>query len=350
MNRKFVLASAGLLLVLLVSSCNNNQKQELSNREGRIPVRLQVVKKIQEPMIIPASGLFSTDDETTLAFKNGGIISHIWVKEGDAVQKGQLLASLNMTEMDAAVQQAKLAEEKAGRDYDRASTLYRDSVATLEQMQNAQTARGYARQQLRVAEFNRQFSEIRATENGYVLQRFVNEGQVAGAGTPVLRINGAGENDWVLKVGVSDSQWAHIRVGDKAFVETDVLPGKQLAACVFKKEKGIDPASGTFVVHLKLEDTATPNLASGLFAKAEIYASAGHGNTWAIPYNALLEANGSKGYVFVTNDRKTAEKQEVTIGAILQNRVLITRGLEQADYLIISGSPYLNDGSAIDVQ
>ena len=66
-----------------------------------------------------------------------------------------MLATLNLTEVNAAAEQASLAYQKAERDYERASNLYQDSVATLEQMQNAKTALDVARQQYNSAGFNR---------------------------------------------------------------------------------------------------------------------------------------------------------------------------------------------------
>ena len=73
------------------------------------------------------------------------------VKEGDRVKKGQLLDTLKSTEIAAQVQQVNLALEKAQRDYQRASKLYKDSVATLEQLQNAKTGVDIARQNLQQA-------------------------------------------------------------------------------------------------------------------------------------------------------------------------------------------------------
>jgi len=350
MNRKLIVTGVVLLGAMLAFSCKNGRTKEQPGERDRIPVKLQVLEKSRDREAIRASGLFSTGDETVLSFKNGGVISRILVKEGDAVKEGQLLATLNLTEIEAGVQQAKLSEEKAGRDYQRAYQLYRDSVATLEQMQNARTALDVARQQFKTAAFNRQFSEIRATVSGYVLQRFAEAGQVVGPGTPVLQINGAHDNDWVLKVGVSDRQWARISTGDSAVIHCDALPERVLPASVFKKEEGIDPSSGTFIIHLKISDQDVRGMASGLFAKAEIFPSRRASGTWMIPYDALLEGDQGKGYVFVTNDRKTARKVEVTVGDFKKDRVLVTAGLEQAKYLIVSGSPYLNEGSEIKVQ
>jgi len=338
-----------LSAAFLLQSCGEKATQQSSPLgEDTIPVSVVPLQQGASSTVIPASGLFTTDDETILSFKSGGVVSRVYVKEGDAVSKGQLLATVNPTEVEAGVQQVELAYQKAERDYQRAVQLYKDSVATLEQMQNAKTALDVARQQREAARFNKQYTEIRATTNGYVLKRFMNEGQMAGPGMPVLMINGARQNNWLLKVGVSDVQWAAIKVGDEAEVSIDALPNKKIKASVFKKSEGLDPASGTFTVQLRLLESA-PSIASGMFARANIFPRE-KVTAWTIPYDALLDGDGKKGYVFVTNDNKTAKKVEVTIGEVRRENILITGGLENAGSLIISGSAYLNDGSHIRIQ
>ncbi len=149
---------------------------------------------------------------------------------------------------------------------------------------------------------------------------------------------------------MSDRQWAAISKGDEATVQSDALPGKGLSAFVYKKSEGIDPASGTFIIHLKLKDKTNGKIASGMFARADIWPAKKSVNTWTIPYDALLDGDEGRGYVFTTDDRNTARKTEVKIGDIRKDKVLITGGLEGAKFLIVSGSPYLNDGSKIKVQ
>jgi multidrug efflux pump subunit AcrA (membrane-fusion protein) len=160
-------------------------------------------------------------------------------------------------------------------------------------------------------------------------------------------VNGAGKGSWLLKVGVSDQQWAAIQPGDKAVIQTDALPGQFINAVVSKKPEGID-ASGTFLIQLKLLQQPK-TLASGLFGKATIIPSRSL-NAWQIPYDALMDGDQNEGYVFITNDNKTAVKVKVSLGSIENHTVLVTGGLEHAKALIISGNAYLNDNSPITIQ
>jgi hypothetical protein len=68
---------------------------------------------------------------------------------------------------------------------------------------------------------------------------------------------------------------------------------------------------------------------------------------FSVPYEALLEANGKKGFVFVSDDKKTVTKCSITISGITDNVVYIKDGLEGHAYVVTSGSPYLNDKSLI---
>jgi RND family efflux transporter MFP subunit len=342
-----------LLLIVLtawtIQSCKQSEgkTESTASKTQDIPVKVIPLKKQEVKPVVNTSGLFTTDDETNLAFKVGGIISRIYVKEGDAIRKGQLLASLNLTEIEAQVSQAKLAFEKSKRDFARVENLYKDSVVTLEQFQNARTGMEVAQNQFEAASFNRNYSEIRAVSNGYVLKKSANEGQVISPGTTVLQTNGASQNLWKLRVGVSDREWALISTGDKATVTTDALPGTSMNAIVTRKAEGTDGVSGAFTVELTLEKTNAA-LASGLFGKATIQASRAQ-TVWSIPYDALLDGNAQSGYVFITNDSKTAVKKSVIVGNINRDQILISGGLEDAQFIIVSGSAYLRDSSAITV-
>jgi RND family efflux transporter MFP subunit len=340
----FILAAAWIF-----HACSNsNEKNETVMRTTEVvPVRVMAIAQQELQPVIQTSGLFTTDDETYLAFKTSGIIEKMHVKEGDAIRKGQLLASLNLTEIEAQVAQARLSFEKSTRDFKRVENLYKDSVATLEQFQNARTGMDVASRQLEAANFNRSYSEIRAMNNGFVLRKMANEGQVISSGAPVFQTNGAGQGKWILRTGVSDREWAMIKVGDKAIVTTDALEGKRFEAMVTRKSEGTDAMNGSFAVEVTLKSPGN-GLASGLFGKATIQGSRKQ-QVWKIPYDALLDGDAQSGYVFVTEDEKIAHKVPVVVGSIEKDQVIILAGLENVKTLIISGSAYLKDNSVVRV-
>lgn len=337
------------IITLFIQACTDGKGANTAIPKTTDPVYVKVMtpRVTHGETIIKTSGQITTDDETTLSFKTGGVVNSINVKEGDRIRKGQRLASLDLTEINAGVAQTRHALEKAKRDLQRVTNLYHDSVATLEQWQNAQTAVDVANEQYQAAVFNRSYSEIRASHDGYVLQKFVNPGQVLGVGDPVLKVNGGAKGQWILKVGVSDKQWAAINLHDKAIVTIDAFPGKACEAFVLRKSETSDPRTGAFTVELQLVHESI-RLASGMFGSADIHAGTPR-QAWAVPYEAVLDADGNSGFLFITRDDKTAEKYPVTIDTFDGDSIHLSTAAPQGS-VIISGSAYLTDKTPIIIR
>jgi RND family efflux transporter MFP subunit len=234
-----------LLILSLLASCGKKKEVKKALIEDDIiAVKLADVSHANSTEAIKASGLVGSLQEARLSFKTGGIIEKIFVKEGQSVRKGQLLATLNLTEINAQVQQASESVQKAERDLKRVTNLYRDSVATLEQVQNLTTALSVAKQSLEIASYNQGYSKIYASNNGVIVKKLMNEGELAGPGTPVFFMNASGANDWVIKVGVADKDWTRLRMGDRATVTLDAFPEQIFTAIVSNLSQGADQNSG----------------------------------------------------------------------------------------------------------
>ncbi|HQQ96684.1 MAG TPA: efflux RND transporter periplasmic adaptor subunit [Cyclobacteriaceae bacterium] len=336
-------------LVVFLQACG--PKAEVTNIEmpsELVPVTIMKLSRTPIRPVIPVSGQLTTDDETPLSFKTGGLVKRVTVKEGDVVRKGQLLATLDLTEIQAQVSQARLTFEKTQRDANRVARLHRDSVATLEQYQNSQTGLEIARRQLEAAEFNLTFSEIRAISDGFVLKKYVSDGQVVAPGAPILLTNGAHKSQWLLRAGLSDREWSMVIVGDSAEVRIDAVPDKVFKGVVTRKSEGADPMTGSFMVEVTTNDMPRAALAAGMFGRAQLRPS-NMVLAWRIPYDALLDGDATHGYVFVTNDNQTAHKVKVGISGINKEFIEVTSGLEGAASLIVSGSAYLVDKAAIRI-
>jgi RND family efflux transporter MFP subunit len=338
-----------IISLLFLVGCSSNTPTDTSTPKAdqAVPVSLFPLQVSPMTTSVTSSGTFSTKDETILSFKLGGVVSKILVEEGDAIRSGQVVASLDLTEIQAGVRQSKLAYEKALRDHQRAARLYKDSVATLEQFENSKTALDIAEQQLNAANFNLAQSQIRATSSGFVLKKFVNPGQLVASGTPILQINGAASGTWVLKVTLSDQQWSTLQLGDQAEINV-AASTKWIPAKVTQKSQSADPVTGTYWVEITPESVKEISLASGMFGKARIQAAKAV-QGWEIPFESVLDANGDTGYVFVADGQK-AKKIKIQLGKITPNSIQVVAGLENYKNLIVSGSAYLTDGSTIQVK
>ena len=132
------------------------------------------------------------------------------------------------------------------------SNLYRDSAATLEQFQNAQTGFQLAEQALQIAGFKPALLVDLRHRVGRVLRKLMNEGELVGPGQPVYVINSTRPGDWVIRIGVADRDWARLSCAT-AQVWLDAYPGDTLKAEVSEIAEVADPLTGTFSVKLRIE-------------------------------------------------------------------------------------------------
>lgn len=349
MKTTLVTLSVLAALALGLTACGKEDAEEKNAvKTEPIPVRVMPLEQHLRAQHITGSGSFTTNDETPLSFKTGGIIKKIYVREGDAIRQGQLLASLNLTEIESLVRQARLGVEKADRDFQRVQNLYRDSVLSFETYQNAKTALELAKAQLESASFNMQQSEIRALTDGVVMRKLSNEGAVVGPGTPVFITNSKGSTNWVLRLAVSDESWMLIHLKDSAIVKAGSGVQRTFNGVVVAKAEAVDPYTGSLWVDIAVPQQQNLNVASGMYGSATVAVQA-QDAMWEIPYDAVLDGDGGKGFVFVSNDNKTAHKVPVSIYAIKENMVQVSAGLSDAKALIVKGNAYLTEGSAIRI-
>jgi RND family efflux transporter MFP subunit len=347
--KKTYLFSGVISILFLLASCKEGQKA--TNALGEpdiIPVKVSAMSMLEIPDHISATGLVSTEDEARYAFKIGGVISRILVEEGQFFKKGQLLATLNSTEISAGLAQSGLGVKKAERDYARAVNLYKDSVFTLEQLQNTKTALDVARKGREATAFNERYSKIYAATDGFVSKKAANEGEVVGEGMPVLLVNSVQQHDsYILKVGVTDREWAIVRQGQSAKVTLDGYDGRKFDAVVFRKSQAADRELGSFQIELRLSLNGL-RPAVGMFGKAEIVTQQDE-SVMIIPYGSLVEADGDKGFVFTIAGTNRVKKVPVNILRFDNEKVYLKDKPEGIDQIVISNSAYLNEQSIIKI-
>lgn len=313
----FVLLFAGIV----AQGCSNSEANTKNVEDKGIPVK--VVKLEEEKVSLPVhvSGNISASKESRLSFKTGGIIESIYVDEGDKVKEGQILAKLNLKEIQEQVNQAVIGLEKAQRDFERVYNLYSDTVATLEQFQNAKSALDIAKTNLNIAEYNLTHSTIKAPTDGIILKKFFEENEITGTGNPIFYFASA-EESWQLVVGLSDKDVVKLKLGDQAKITTDAWPDKELICFVSKIANAPGQYTGLYEVELSIENSDL-NIKHGFFAKGEIYPSQ-ENDCYSLPIGAIQEGIG-KMVVFysISEDGKVALKQETNIISMNGNKVFI---------------------------
>jgi len=332
-------------VLLFFVACSS--EEEVNTEKKSTPVK--VAQVIREEISIPVhtSGLLAPTKEIKLSFKTPGVIEKFYVREGQFIRKGELIAKLDLSEIKAQVLQAREGFEKSRRDYERVEKLYADSVVTLEQLQNVETAMNVSRSAMEIAQYNEDLSVIIAPNDGKVLRRFAEYKELVNAGTTIVLFGASGAG-WIIRVGITDKDIVKMNLGDRAEVYIDAYPNKKFEASVSEIGGAANPMNGTFEVELLL-DPVNDKLASGFVVKVDIYPSSTK-SFFTIPIEAVYEAAGNDATVFVIDKvNNLAVKRNVLIEKIFHDKVAVSSGVDDNDFVITSGVEYLMSGTAVEV-
>lgn len=339
----------GLALIpgvaLLVAACGGRPADAAVATLPR-SVRVAPVERESLSRPIGGTGTVGFEEEVTLAFKIGGVIQRVAVDESALVSAGDVLASLDLTEIDATVVQARTAVEDAERDLERMRRLYSDTVVTLSQLEDAEARVEVSRAGLATARVNRRYAVITAPAGGVILGRRAEAGETVAPGTPVL-VLGTGGDGPVVRVGLADRDAVRVRVGDAATVVFEALDHRRFEGTVKEVAASSEPGTGTFEIEITLPHAG--RLASGLIGSVEI--RSGEPVTYGmVPIESLLEADAGSATVFALSaDGKTAERRSVRIAFLSGDRVAITDGLDGVEAVVTDGAAYLRDGESVSV-
>lgn len=307
-------------------------------------ITIESAPVIREQRSIPirTSGRLAYHTETRLAFKTSGLVSEVSVDVGDHIEEGQVLAALDLAELDAQVSSASSSVDQAARDLKRLKGLYKKNAVPLQQLENAQTRFNVAKSSLNIARFNRRLSVIKAPFTGRVLQRMIEVNELVNSAAPVFVVAGE-EQGWIVKVGLADRDIVRVQLGDKAELRMDPYPGELLMGEVSRIAAAADPATGTFEVEISLSPDAR-ELRSGFIVRVDILPSSTPPYAF-IPIESLVGANGHLGLVFAYDPRRqTVSQRTIDIVDLVDDELAIKAGLEGVDYVVTQGAPYMQDG------
>lgn len=304
---------------------------------------------------ITVNGSIYAWQEVIIAPEVGGYrVAEVYVDVGDRVERGQALVDLStaLLAAEVATKQAALKQREAellnieaslkrGQSLSAMDVL---SEADLDQLSSealaAQARLESAYADLETSNLRLQFTHVKAPDDGVITSRTVTVGQIAQAGTEMLRLLRNGRIEWrgeIPEVRLSD-----LRSGQPVTVMTP--DGVELSGKIRVVAPTISELNRTGLVYVDLE--ADERIRPGMFARGEIEISRGPGFT--VPLESVVSADGYN-YVFVLHDNRTVERRHVETGAIRSGRIEVTKGIELGEMIVEKGAGFLRDGDFVNV-
>jgi membrane fusion protein, multidrug efflux system len=345
--------------LLLLTACSSVRAGEPAKPErahagaGRPPIAVSVTRVVAGTLTETVNVVGSLAPKYSADVKSevSGTVTAVYVTEWVPVRAGARLARLNTTENDAAVEaikageaQARVAETRARREYDRAVALKQYGLITPQAVDDARSAleaaeatTASAHAQVRAAEARLAKSFITAPMDGVIALRGVNVGdrvENMGGGGPMFRIVDNRLLD--LTVSVPSVDLGAVRVGQPIEFTVDARPGRTFAGKVMFINPAIDEVSRAAKVVAEVRN-ADGALKGGLFVRGRIVISS-KADVLQVPRAALLNWNvaAATADVYVVRDGKV-EKRPVTIGQDAGSVVAIESGLTSGEQVVTRG-------------
>jgi RND family efflux transporter MFP subunit len=346
--------AAALLLTLSFAACTNERETVSAAPETVSNVSVVSARAVVVPDVVEAVGTLRAAETSQLAAQMMGNIVEIRAREGDRVQRGQVLAVIDEAQPRAALDRATAGELVAQQEssaaesdfalaeatFKRYQTLYdRKSVSPQEfdeikaRYQAAQARRemshagqAQAKAVLQQAHTALSYTHIVAPFDGVITEKKADVGTLTNPGMPIFTVEDLRRHR--LEASVNESDLRYVRQGQPVPVLVDALGDRPLKGKVVEIVPAADPASRSFVV--KVELPSDPSLRSGLFGRAQF--ARGERSALLIPRTAVVERGQLQG-IYVLDQNRIAGLRYITLGGPSAGQVEVLAGLQAGEAL-----------------
>jgi membrane fusion protein, multidrug efflux system len=292
---------------------------------------------------VEVQGSVDAKNSVMVSPKSGGVLTAVYVKEGDNVRQGATLAKVDNSIMRESIEEVKNQLSLANTVYEKQARLWEQKIGT--EIQYLQAKNNKEALEKKLTTLNTQLGQanIAAPISGVVDQVIAKVGEMASPGMPVARVVNLSNLKVVAKV--ADSYVASVRKGDEVLIRFPDLDQEYKARITFVSTT-VDPLTRTFRIEANLPSSSS--LKPNMLAQVQINDAT---RQEAIVIDQNLVQNTEKGQiVYVTateGNRRVAKAKTVKTGLSYNGKVEILAGLQAGDQLIIQGYQEVADGQAI---
>lgn len=349
-----------IALIFLVVSCANERKAKITENAEAISVELSTVEAVNANPFITASGKIEAVNSANISTRMMGFVEKIYVNVGDKVKKGQLLISINNTDLQAKLAQAKAsiteaqaAYNSAQKDFIRFKNLFEANSATQKEMDDMRAnfemaeARLEAAQQMK-NEVDAQLSyvNILAPFNGVVTNKFIETGDMANPGVPLIALESP--KGFQVTAMVPESDISKINTGSEVSVIIQSID-KKVKGKVTEASTSAKHTGGQYLVKVILTDTEA-NLLSGMYATVRFpVEKSTTSSVVLIPTEAIINRGQLTG-IYTVSQRNTALLRWLRLGRTYGDKVEVLSGLTSDETYIVSAQGKLYNGAKISIQ
>ena len=339
MNR-IIKTSALVLATLLTAACGGKKagNENAFPEEGRATLVSTAVAELRD---VPQTEVYSSTVEANainnIAPQTGGRIQSIRADVGSFVGRGQVLAIMDAAQLD----QTRLKLVNDSTELSRLRSLYEEGGVSKSDYDAVEMAYNVSRRSYNNLAEN---TYLRSPISGVVTARNYDRGDLYN-GQPIFVVQQI--TPVKLHVGVSESDYTKVKLGNEVEITVDALPGRTFTGKINKIYPTMDAMTHTFITEILVPNTDRV-LRPGMFARVKV--EFGVNNSIVVPEEAVVKMQGTgQRCVYVLKDDNTVESSLVKLGRHIEGAYEILEGLSEGDVVTTKGSASLKDGSLVEV-
>jgi len=344
-----------ILTFALLFSCGD--KATKAEENSILKVSVYQVEKTASNTLFEVSGTVEAEKNANISTRLMGEVLKVSVKIGDKVRQGDLLLSINSADLKAKkaqvkaqISQANSAFINAKKDYERFTQLFKEKSATQKELDNITTNFEQAKAGLEAAKqmqnevgANLAYADIKAPFDGIITGKFINNGDLANPGIPLLSMEN--NSNYLVKTYVNENQIGQIKNGDKVHVVIK-SSNQQLMGIVSEISISSKDSGGLYLVKIKL--SKPEKVYSGMFASIIFSNSETKNASLFIPKSTLIYQGQLTG-IYTVSMQNTAILRWLRLGKIEGNQVEVLSGLTADEKIITQADGVLFNGASVKI-
>lgn len=342
-------------LALAIFSCKNEDEkieeaptESFRNEVAATEVNVATAERKSFDYLIDATGKMEAGSEVMAVIEQAGYLTEVNIRQGQFVNKGDVIAKLNLTEAEFRFEKAKISLRNANAEYESNKLGYpelfasanKEQIDVVDEQLRAKSGLFLAELELKEAQLTLDRTVVKAPISGRVADLKFKAGSLVSANTELCQILGSSE--LILKVNVLESDISLISLNQVA----EVYPVSNTQKELTGKVSGINPkvdANGLVEVSITL--AANKELLPGMNARAIIRAP--QNNSLVVPKDALVYRSGRA--VVFTIENNESKWNYVEVGKDNGKEVEILEGIEEKSTVITSNNLQLAHQAPVQI-
>jgi RND family efflux transporter MFP subunit len=330
------------LAALSLIGCNHKANIE-SPKDPQVV--LAEVSKVQGSAILHYSGSIEASQTIPLTFQTSGTVQKVLVSAGDAVRKGQLLATVDKADAQSMYELSNAQYKQAKDAYNRLKEVHDNGSLPEIKWVEIESNLQQALSSVTIAKNSLSKSSLYSPDNGVIGKRNIEPG-MASIGSVLAPLELIKIESVYVKIAVPENEINKIKKGQKAQFKVSALDNQTFDGTITNIGVVADQISRTYEVKITVKNSGM-QLKPGMVCDVDLGITANK-ELIAVPYQAVDRDKDNNTFVYVVDPvQKTAKKRIIHTGNYLNSSLEVVDGLTLGEKVVCEGKQKLSDNCKV---